>query len=155
MSRKLLLGTVLLSSGILAAVFGLSAPSSVYARSLSEFVAHPVYDQLVRIQGNVVPGSLCRRENPCEYRFRLADRSSQLAVHYPRCLVPDTFRFVPGVDLNVTVEGEQCANCHHFEASAIFAKGYGKYEMKEMQRLGGSVAATPEPVAPLPVCPEP
>jgi len=152
MSRKLLVGTVLLSAGILVAVFGLSSPKPVYARSVSEFVAQPSYDQFARVYGTLVPGTLCRRDDPCEYRFRLADQRSQLAVSYPHCLVPDTFRVQPGIDLQMTVEGTLCANCHQFEASVMFVKEPRKYEFK---RMDGAVEATNARYPAMPVCPDP
>lgn len=164
MSRKLLVGTVLLGAGILCVVFRLSKPDSVYSRSVSEFVAHPVYDRTVRVQGTVVPGSVCWRAEPCEYRFLLVEpRDSPtdaaamapprpgLSVRYPSCIVPDTFRPKPGTDTFVTVEGKQCASCHYFEASLLLARGPGKYEMRA--RDAGS-EPPPEPVTALAVCPE-
>jgi cytochrome c-type biogenesis protein CcmE len=139
MSRKLLVGIVALAAGILAVVFGWPSPKAVYALSIAQFVAHPTYDEKVRIEGTLVRGSLCYRAEPCEFRFRLAERSSaprdsgpvsarpELAVRYPSCFVPDTFREVPGFDIPVTVEGQLCVQCHRFEASAVFAKCPGKY----------------------------
>lgn len=164
MSRKLLLGTVLLSAAILAIVFSMSwSESGAYSRSVSDFHAHPIYDRVVRVQGTLVPGSLCYRDNPCEYRFRLEDQryaptdagmsaaSPQLSVRYPQCVVPDTFRPGSGIDVSVTVEGKLCANCHQFEASALYAKMPGKYEMKMRD---GAVEATPQPLKAVGVCPD-
>jgi cytochrome c-type biogenesis protein CcmE len=143
MSRKLLAGTLLLGASILYAVFSLGRPKPVYSRSVSEFLAHPIRDEAVRIQGSLVPGSLVRLDEPCEYRFRLVDRWSpstdaapsaarpELSVRYPRCIVPDTFRDTPGFEgAVVTVEGKMCQSCHHFEASEIYAKVTLKYQMK-------------------------
>jgi len=160
MSRKLLVGTLVLAAGILVAVFQYR-PSAVYSRSVSEFLAHPIHGQLVRIQGTLVRGSLCRRDNPCEYRFRLGEGwspatdagpaapSGELSVRYRQCLLPDTFREANGV--TVTVEGEMCASCHRLEASTIFAKMGGKYEMREMQRHGQAAPPMPMPT-PMPLC---
>jgi len=162
MSRKLLVGTLVVSAGVLAIVFSFNQPKPVYARSVSEFLAHPMPDQPVRIEGRLVHGSLCVRHEPCEYRFRMSGRRSvpsdsgtnlarsELSVHYPRCIVPDTFRDAPGLDVAVSVEGELCNGCHHFEASQILAKCPGKYEMRER----GSVDRVPTFVPP-PECPEP
>ena len=144
MSRKLLAGTVLLGAGILTLVFGLNSPKPVYARSVSEFLARPLREQPVRINGVLVPGSLCRARNSCEYRFRMAagagwsrvsdagplGPSPELSVHYSSCFVPDTLRDVPGMEVPIIVEGELCANCHRFEASQLLIKCPGKYWMK-------------------------
>lgn len=156
MSRKLLAGTVLLGAAILVVVFNFT-PSAVYSRSVSDFLARPIREQRVRIQGTLVPGSICRRDDPCEWRFSLADRwlpppdagpatpKAQLFVRYAQCLTPDTFR--DGENVTLTVEGELCASCHRFEASQIFAKMTGKYEMKP------SGQATPAPTwKPMPLC---
>jgi len=100
-----------------------------------------------------VPGSLCRRSDPCEFRFRLrggasrsdagpVDTAAELSVRYPQCIVPDTFRDEPAC--SILVEGELCASCHRFEASQIFARTYGKYEMK-MRDQEHSVKSTPLP----------
>lgn len=163
MSRKLLVGTVVLSAAILAVVFSFHRSDPVYALSVSDFAAHPIYDREVRIQGTVVPGSVCYRADPCEYRFRLEDEgysrtdaglgavSKQLSVRYPNCIVPDTFRPDTRVDMKVTVEGRQCASCHHFEASMLFAKVPGKYWMKTHD---AAVEEPPKPVVPIPVCPK-
>jgi len=139
MNRKLLGGSVLLGAGILALVFGLSSPKAVYARSVPEFLAHPIYDRPVRVTGTLVHGSLLRASASCEYRFSLAGGGSppsdagpgspraELAVHYPDCIIPDGFRDMPCMDLQVTVEGELCTNCHRFEASQVIVKCPGKY----------------------------
>jgi len=158
MSRRLLIGTVLLGVGIGAIVFGLNAPRPLYARSVSAFLAQPVREQKVRVEGRLVPGSLCQESEPCGYRFRIRDRWSglsdagpdeampELAVRSPACLLPDTLRDVPGLDVNVIVEGELCANCHRLEASQILGKcpavyrtEYERYPpVTKMRRCAGS-----------------
>lgn len=159
MSRKLLAGTLVLGAGVLAVVFGWPSPPGVYARSVSDFVAHPIYDRAVRLQGTLVPGSLCMRHEPCEFRFRLTERSppldsgpsarpAELVVSYRSCVISADFRERPGFDLPVVVEGQLCAHCHRFEASAVIAKGGWKYERarKQLEQAGSGeqpVAAPP------------
>lgn len=159
MSRKLLVGSLIVSAAVLVVVFSWRKPDAVYARTVTEFLARPTPDQLVRIEGVLVRGSLCVRQEPCEYRFRLMDRraapgdagtntlGSQLFVHYPRCIVPDTLRDTLKYDVNVVVEGKQCKGCHFFQASEVFAKVPGKYEMKQR----GWVEETP-PFVPMHDC---
>jgi cytochrome c-type biogenesis protein CcmE len=154
MSRKLLAATVLLGAGILVAVFSSSRRTSIYSRSVSEFRAHPVLDEPVRVLGALVPGSLVRQATPCEYRFVLAEAwslttrarpsgtASQLSVHYPKCVLPDTLREVAGIETVITVEGELCTSCQQFEASQIFVKAPWKYELQEMRR-GNDASAAP------------
>ena len=140
MGRKLLVAT-LLGAGIgLTLVFQIRGPSVVYARSVSQYLEHPVRDAKVRVSGQFVPDSLCRQLDPCEFRFRLSDGATaepaaQLQVRYPSCTIPDTF--VSGSCWpvqRVVVEGEQCAQCHAFEATAVMVACSGKYEMRARPR---------------------
>jgi cytochrome c-type biogenesis protein CcmE len=137
MSRKLLIGTVLVSAGVLAVVLSFDRREAMYSRSVSEFLAHPILDRPVRVHGELVRGSLVHRETPCEYRFRLAGfrgatlNDAGLSVRYPECIVPDNLRDEPGADVTVVVEGQQCASCHDFKASQIYTRVARKYEMKE------------------------
>ena len=57
------------------------------------------------------------------------DREAQsvLPVRFAGCVVPDTFRDVPGLDVEVTVEGELCDTCHTFDASMLIAKCHSKW----------------------------
>jgi cytochrome c-type biogenesis protein CcmE len=141
MSRSLLSGTVLLGAGILTLVFNWSEPGPVYARSVSQFLMNPVRERTVRVTGMLVPGSLSRSSRACEYDFRLADSrttlseagthtsSQELSVHYPACAIPDNLRDVPGLELELSVEGELCASCHRFEATQVMAKCPGTYRV--------------------------
>ena len=133
MSRKLLVGSLVLGASVLGAVFGLSKERPIWARSVSEFRVHPSFDRTVRVSGYLVPGTLCKMTDRCEHRFRISElrpeKPAVLPVRYQSCLVPDTFRDVPGVDISIIVEGKLCAGCHIFEAAQIMAKCPGKYEM--------------------------
>jgi len=157
MSRKLLAGTLVLSAAIAAAAFCLKPRDPVYSRSVSTFLAHPLYDRPVRVQGRLLRGSLCRRDDPCEYRFQLVDRdsigvnASGLFVRYLHCFIPDGFRDVPGLDVTVTVEGELCSGCHHLQASQVYTTGPRKYELKVRDSHSEPVS---EPLPRLKVCPE-
>ena len=64
-----------------------------------------VKDRKVRLSGVLVRGTLVRRDQPCEYRFRITEGGKEVEVRYPHCVVPDTFRDVPGVDVNVSATG--------------------------------------------------
>jgi cytochrome c-type biogenesis protein CcmE len=161
MSRKLLVGTVLLGAGILTAVFGLSSPRPVYARSVSAFLAQPIRERTVRVEGTLVPGSLCRaRGTRGEYRFVLADHWAERADAEPvgagpqrsvsclSCARGDTFRDVPGLLLQVTVEGELCASCHRFEASQAMAKCPSLYRKGMYDGIHLAVRPVPPCAAP-------
>jgi len=82
-----------------------------------------------------VHGSLVKREQPCEYRFSIAKNGVELPVRFAQCVVPDTFRDVPDLDVGVTVEGELRSD-DTFEATSVLAKCPSKYEMQERKQRG-------------------
>ena len=89
----------------------------------------------VRAEGNLVHGSLEKRDQPCEYRFTIAKNGATLPVRFAQCVVPDTFRDVAGMDVGVTVEGELKPD-NTFEATSVLAKCPSKYEMRERKQRG-------------------
>jgi cytochrome c-type biogenesis protein CcmE len=143
MKRSLALGALLAAgAGVLCLVSWLTRPTLVYSVRVSDFLARGPWDRTVRIQGQLVPGTLCRIDAKCGYRFRMTDVSPftgggttapaphELAVRYDACVVPDTVRDIPGFDIEMIVEGTRCRHCHDFEASQIMAKCPSKYQMK-------------------------
>jgi cytochrome c-type biogenesis protein CcmE len=96
----------------------------------------------VRVEGELVPGTLVKRDSPCEYRFTIHKDKDELAVRYPRCVIPDTFRDVPQGGVTVTIEGALSTK-GDFEATQVMAKCASKYdpkthEMKEAPVLNGT-----------------
>lgn len=136
--RGLLLAVGLVGAG--AAIVGLvltgMKDNAVYSKQVDEFLAQKAKfaGRQVRIEGNLVHGSLVKREQPCEYRFTLEKNGQSLPVRYEQCVVPDTFRDVPGMDVGVTVEGKLAAD--HFAADTVLAKCPSKYEMKDRASKG-------------------
>jgi cytochrome c-type biogenesis protein CcmE len=123
-----------------------SKPVDQLLASKAKFVGRPV-----RAEGNLIHGSLVKREQPCEYRFSITKNGAELPVRFAQCVVPDTFRDVPDLDVGVTVEGE-LQNDDTFEATSVLAKCPSKYEMKQRKDKGeqmphGSLAAA-GPAAP-------
>src|SRR4029078_7248261 len=78
-----------------------SKPVDLLVAEKAKFIGKPV-----PAEGNLVHGSLVKRESPCEQRFTIEKNGCQIPVRFGGCIVPDTFRDVPNVDLGVTVEGE-------------------------------------------------
>ena len=76
-----------------------------------------------------------KRDSPCEYRFIIAKNGAELPVRFAQCVVPDTFRDVPDIDVGVTVEGELQKD-DTFEATSVLAKCPSKYEMKQRKKNG-------------------
>lgn len=110
--------------------------NGIYAMPLDQLMASPgkYAGKPVRAEGNLVHGSLVKRDQPCEYRFEIEKAGAQVPVRFAQCVVPDTFRDVAGTEVQVTVEGKLEGNL--FEATNVIAKCPSKYEMKERQERG-------------------
>lgn len=136
-SVALLAGLLVASGAILTLVFTSFDDAAIYSRNVDELVSQreKLMGRNIRVEGTLKKGTLTRRDEPCEFRFTITGKSSEIAVHYPRCSVPDTFRDVPGMDVMATAEGTLDAS-GHFEASNIMAKCPSKYEMKERAGKG-------------------
>ena len=133
----LLIGLLVMGGGILTLVFTSFKGSAVYSKGVDDLVREKqkFADRAVRVEGTLVKGSLKKRDQPCEYRFEIKSKDVVLPVRYAQCIVPNTFRDMPSMDVMVTAEGK-LSSAGHFEASNIFAKCPSKYEMKEMQKGG-------------------
>jgi cytochrome c-type biogenesis protein CcmE len=151
--RRLLLVIPLVAAA--AAIVGLvlvgMQDKGIYSKPVDELVAQKAkfVGKPVRAEGNLVHGSLVKREDPCEYRFRIEKNGVEVPVRFAKCVVPDTFRDVPGMDVGVTVEGELRAD-DSLEASNVLAKCPSKYEMKQKAASGEKAphAAVQVPASP-------
>src|SRR5215813_835769 len=108
--KRLLLVVPLLmaAAAIVALVLVGMQDKGIYSKPVDELVAQKgkFLGKSVRAEGNLVHGTLVRREQPCEYRFKMERNGVEIPVRYAKCVVPDTFRDVAGMDVQVTVEGE-------------------------------------------------
>ena len=127
----LLLGLVFMGAAILFVVFSGFKQAAVYSKGVDELLRDKgrFESRTVRVLGTLVAGTLVRRSDPCEYRFKMQKNDAVMTVLYPQCVVPDTFRDVPGVNVEVTAEGQISAE-GTFHASQIMAKCPSKYEMR-------------------------
>ena len=123
-----------------AAVYAMPIDMLVTANGQGELVGRKV-----RVEGELVPGTLEKRDQPCEYRFNVygKDKKTILPVRYAQCVIPDTFRDVPQGGVQVTVEGA-LAKDSGFEASLVMAKCASKYDPKthSMEEDGKAPANT-------------
>lgn len=140
--RRLLLVVPLLmaAAAIVALVLVGMQDKGIYSKPVDQLVAQKAkfLGKSVRAEGNLVHGTLVKRDDPCEYRFRIEKNNVEVPVRFAKCVVPDTFRDVQGMDVEVTVEGE-LASDGNFEASNVLAKCPSKYEMKQ-KSAGGEKA---------------
>jgi cytochrome c-type biogenesis protein CcmE len=133
----LVIPLVAAAAGIVAIVLTGMKDNAIYSKPVDQLVAQKARFQgrAVRAEGNLVHGSLVKRDSPCEYRFTISKNGTDVPVRYAQCVVPDTFRDVPGMDVGVTVEGQLLAD-NSFEATSVLAKCPSKYEMKERAGRG-------------------
>lgn len=122
--------------------------AAVYALPVGELKSRSseLEGRRVRVDGELVPGSLSKKDDPCEYRFTIQANGATLDVRYPQCVVPDTFRDRPEGGVKVTVTGA-LQKQGDFEATEILAKCASKYDPKTQTITkpdGSKVKATPE-----------
>lgn len=153
-SLGLLVALLVIGGGLLLLVFTGFSGDAVYSRGVDQLVqekqqleqkaagdseAHDDKQRLMnrntRVMGTLVKGSLTRRDQPCEYRFNIEKGGKNLAVRYSQCVVPDTFRDVPEMDVEVTVTGKLHED-GYFQAEQIMAKCPSKYDMKQRAANG-------------------
>lgn len=132
-----LLVALLVAGGALVALVLSFKEAAVYAKTVDQLVAEKarLAGRPVRVEGDLVKGSLVHQASPCEYRFRMAQKGAEIPVRYGQCVVPDTFQDRPDMDVKVTVEGKLQPD-GHFEATLVMAKCPSKYDMKEKAKNG-------------------
>lgn len=140
----LLVGLLAVGGALVALVMSFQE-AAVYAKTVDQLMAEQTRfaGRPVRVEGDLVKGSLVHQDSPCEYRFRMVSKGVEVPVRYGQCVVPDTFRDVPDMDVKVTVEGKLAGG--QFEATQVMAKCPSKYDMREKSKNG---EAAPHAVAP-------
>ena len=133
----LVVGLVMAASALAGFILTGLGEGAIYSKPVDELLANPgkFAGRPVRAEGNLVHGSIERRETPCEWRFAIERKGVQMPVRYAQCIVPDTFRDVAGTDVGVTVEGQLSAD-GQFQATTVLAKCPSKYEMQERKGKG-------------------
>ncbi len=133
----LVVGLVMAASALAGFVLTGLGEGALYSKPVDDLLANPskFAGRPVRAEGNLVHGSIEHRESPCEWRFVIEKKGAKMPVRYPQCIVPDTFRDVPTMDVGVTVEGQVQAD-GSFVATTVLAKCPSKYEMQERQQRG-------------------
>jgi cytochrome c-type biogenesis protein CcmE len=137
-----LLVTLLVMVGAVVALFLVGfKEAAVYATTVDKLMASKgeSVGKKLRMEGELVPGTLVKRDQPCEYRFTVHGETSRVPVRYAQCVIPDTFRDVPQGGVQVTVEGALTAN-GEFEASLVMAKCASKYDPTKHEMKEGEAA---------------
>lgn len=135
LSRKrgnlaLLLGLLAMGAIVVVVFLGGFQEAAVYAMPTDQVVekASTLVGRRLRVEGELVPGTLVRSESGCEYRFRIRKSGAELPVRFDKCVIPDTFRDRPEGGVEVTVEGEVSKDGKTFQATLIMAKCASKYD---------------------------
>jgi cytochrome c-type biogenesis protein CcmE len=134
-----LLLTLLAMVGAVVVLFLLVfQPAAVYATPVDKLVSGgpQLVGRKVRVEGELVPGTLVKRDQPCEYRFTIHKDDARLPVRYAQCVIPDGFRDVPSGGVQVTVEGALSAG-GGFDASLVMAKCSSKYDPAKHEMKDG------------------
>jgi cytochrome c-type biogenesis protein CcmE len=137
-------GLAMIAAAIAGLVLTGMQDNAIYSKQVDQLLAEKAKftGRPVRAEGILAHGSLVKRDQPCEYRFTIAKNGAELPVRFAQCVVPDTFRDVPDLDVGVTVEGELQAD-GSFEASSVLAKCPSKYEMKQRKDHGETMPHGP------------
>lgn len=136
-SVGLLIALLVAVGGLLTLVFSSADDAAIYSLTVDKVMAdrQTLLGRNLRVEGDLVKGTLRHRAEPCEYRFTMARGGQQLKVRYAECIIPDTFRDVPDMDVQVTAEG-QLTEDGALEATHIMAKCPSKYEMRQKKAAG-------------------
>jgi hypothetical protein len=126
--------------------------NKVYSYSVADFVKRDLRDRRARVQGTLVPGTLCRMDD-CGFRFTLKEPAwsyagaaaspkpwPTLPVSFAGCAILEPFLAQPERDHQVVVFGQRCRACHEFQATDVLTRSY-EYQ-------GGAGAVPPLPLPP-------
>ncbi|MFO0593049.1 MAG: cytochrome c maturation protein CcmE [Polyangiaceae bacterium] len=120
---------------VLVFMFGFK-DAAIYSLPVAELTSNQAkyVGRKVRVEGELTPGTLKKRDQPCEYRFDVQTMGAaydsntvKVPVRYGQCVVPDTFRDMPGGGVQVTIEGSLTKE-GYFEATLVMAKCSSKYD---------------------------
>src|SRR5438552_8877844 len=88
----LVVGLVAAAAAIVALVFAMFKEGGTYAKPVAALAAQraELVGRPVRAEGTLVHGSLEKRDNACEYRFRMRGTGDvELPVRFLTCALPD------------------------------------------------------------------
>lgn len=144
----LLVPLVMAAAAIVAIVLVGMEDKGTYSKPVDALLAQRVkyVNKPVRTEGNLVHGSLMKRDSPCEYRFTVEKNGAEIPVSYMGCVVPDTFRDVPSVDVEVEVAGTLRPD-GKFDATQVLAKCPSRYDMDKKAKSGVAVPHARTPTA--------
>jgi hypothetical protein len=136
MSRRLLIAVLATGVGLVWLTLSELESNTVYSYRVADFVKRDLRDKRARVQGTLVPGTLCRMDD-CGYRFTLREPSWSyggsafvseppltLPVAFPGCVMLEPLLQQPERDHDVIVFGQRCQACHEFQATDVWTRAY-------------------------------
>jgi cytochrome c-type biogenesis protein CcmE len=124
-------GLVAAGAGIVGLVFTMFKQGGMYSKPVDALAAQrsALVGKPVRAEGTLVRGSLTKRDDGCEYRFRMRGTGDvEIPVRYATCALPDGFHDRPDEELPLTVEGKLGADS--LEATNVLTRCPSKYDPK-------------------------
>ena len=124
---------------VVAAIAGLMSLSlgetAAYYKHVDEVMAAPEqwYQKNLQLHGHVVDGSIMRRPNTLDYRFRVEANGQVVQATYSG-IVPDTFKS----GSEVVLRGKLSPAGFQVDPDGVMAKCPSKYEPKARPASGGS-----------------
>ncbi|MFT3921254.1 MAG: cytochrome c maturation protein CcmE [Myxococcales bacterium] len=115
---------------------GSASEAFVYSKLVDQVMQDPAQfkGRELRVEGQLKPGSIQFREDPCEWRFVVEKAGKEMPVRFPQCVVPDTFR--DGMGISVTVQGKLAPDGASFIANQVVPRCPSKYEMQQRKKNG-------------------
>ena len=77
-----LIGLLVMVAGVLVLVFTSFKGAAIYSLDVDKLMKDPAHygQRQIRVKGMLVKGTLVRRDEPCEYRFKMQEKGVELAV---------------------------------------------------------------------------
>lgn len=122
--KRFLIGGIIIFLALVSLVYSGLRSSATFYFTVSELQnqGNLIYNETIRVKGQVAPGSVEQTAAGRELRFTIVEGGARLPVIY-QGVVPDTFK----EDVEVVVEG-QLNSAGVFQANTLMPKCPSKYE---------------------------
>jgi len=125
---KFLIGGVVVIASISYLIYAGIKETSVYYLTVSEATAMTDTREDLRIEGNVVPGSIQKASDALGADFKITDSKNSIAIKY-HGTIPDMF----AEDIDVVVQGKFDPVSGVFNAHTLLTSCPSKYEASKRE----------------------
>ena len=127
---------VVLASAFTALMWTTLREGTEYFKHVDEVMSNPKAweNKPLQLHGYVVPGSILKRQDTLEYKFKVQNNPIRNATqgHVVEAsytgIVPDTFKDRPGEEAEVVLKGQLTSGGFHVAPNGVMAKCPSKYE---------------------------